>query len=174
MLGANYINQLFAIISIPARFWDLIKKDLRYDGFLRVVEGFVVLLAFPVLSAVWVVLNGIVLDKQFYSLMIPSASLFVGFSMNAILLLLRYSDRDDASEILIDQTRNMVTYILYVGIAIATVSVAGYVFSIHAGDTTTIYTRFTSYISVFLMTHFMNVILFLPARIFTVIESTTN
>lgn len=180
MIGIRYVDELFAIISVPREFWRLIRKDLRYDGNLEKIEGFFIFFLLPILAIYPVYSLKIAFGSRFYSLLIPTATLFVGFSMNSVLLLLRYSNKDDASPLLVDQTRNMITYLLYLGVVIAGIGVAGYIAdtqiteNISSGSYIFLANNLISIASVFTLTHFLIVVLFLPARIFTIIENTSN
>lgn len=177
MIGLRYADELFAIYRIPREFWILIREDLRYDGQLRRLEGAVLFLSLPILFAYLIFNLNITFGTGFYSLLIASATLFVGFSMNSVLLLLKYSSKEDASPLLVDQTRNMIAYLLYLGVFLAFIGVAGYTATIQLTDTMTetniIYLANSgiSATSVFILTHFLIVVLFLPARIFTIIEN---
>lgn len=173
MIGINYADELFAVVRIPGKFWEVIQEDLRYDGWLRSLEGFVVLVLPALIVSSIVVRFSIVLEKQFYSLLIAAATLFVGFSMNSILLLLKYSNEEDASKLLIDQTRNLITYLLYLGVALAGTGIVGYVITSQEHLQIELASTVISTLSIFVLTHFLVVVLFLPARIFTIIEGST-
>lgn len=173
MIGVRYIDELFAIYRIPREFWSLISEDLRYDGRLRQIEGFVILLLIPTVFGLTVANFGIMFDGQFYSLLIAAATLFVGFSMNSVLLLLRYSSKEDASPLLIDQTRNLISYLLYLGVLLAFLGMIGYTLTLQNLGTGDLLMIFVSAVSAFSLSHFLIVVLFLPARIFTIIEQST-
>lgn len=179
MIGIRYVDELFAVKRIPQEFWLLIRQDLRYDGRLRKAEGFVVLLLPSIIGSSLIFYFEVLFSSSFYSLLIASATLFVGFSMNSVLLLLKYSDREDASPLLIDQTRNLVSYLLYLGVILAFLGLVGYALTAQAGagsvdGTMRIFHLVMSALSVFALVHFLVVVLFLPARIFTIIEQSVE
>mgnify|MGYP000193855694 CR=1 FL=1 len=180
MIGIRYVDELFAVKRIPKEFWLLIRQDFRYDGTLRKAEGFVVLLLPAIICSSLIVYFEVLFKSDFYSLLIAAATLFVGFSMNSVLLLLKYSDKEDASPLLIDQTRNLISYLLYLGVILAFLGLVGYALTAQAGtesivgDTTRIFHLIMAAISVFVLVHFLVVVLFLPARIFTIIEQSVE
>lgn len=174
MIGIRYVDELFAIYRIPREFWRLIKEDLRYDGYLRRIEGFTIFLLLPALTGVSVAYYGLAFGNQFFSLIIAAATLFVGFSMNSVLLLLKYSNKDDASTLLVDQTRNLISYLLYLGVVLGFLGLLGYILTSKNVSSPHWLGVTASAISVFALTHFLIVVLFLPARIFTIIERSTS
>ena len=180
MIGVRYVNELFAIKSIPREFWRLIREDLRFDGNFQKIEGFLVLLFLPVLFSSLISIYGVTLPQQFYSLLIAISTLFVGFSMNSVLLLLKYSNKENSSALLVDQTRNLISYLLYLGVLLAFIGIIGYVAASliqgqkSAPELLQTLNLIISSISIFLLSHFLIVVLFLPARIFTIIEQSTD
>lgn len=174
MIGLRYVDELFAIYRIPREFWKLIKEDLRYEGNLRRVEGFLVFLSLPILASSSVIYFKVNLANQFFSLLIAAATLFVGFSMNSVLLLLRYSSKEDASPLLVDQTRNLISYLLYLGVLLGFLGLLGYIVSSESISPPQWLEIAVAAISVFALIHFLVVVLFLPARIFTIIERSTE
>jgi len=174
MIFLRYFDELFAIKSIPKEFWSVISEDLRYDGILKKVEGFTLLLLTPIAAGLGIIYYNIALGAQFYTLLIGGATLFVGFAMNAVLLLLRYSDQEAASELLIAQTRNLISYLLYLGVALALLGLLGYVVAPDARGFPELVKIAVSAASIFTFTHFLIIVLFLPARIFTIIEKAAN
>ncbi|MFY4811285.1 hypothetical protein ACOJIV_01050 [Haloarcula sp. AONF1] len=180
MIGLRYIDELFAIYRIPREFWRLIREDLRWEGKIRALEGIVIFLLLPSVVSSSVVYFQVAFDTQFYSLLIAAATLFVGFSMNSVLLLLKYSNQENSSSLLVNQTRNIISYLLYLGLLLAFLGISGYIFSLQIkGDSPVdlkmLYVNIAvSSIAVFVLVHFLIVVAFLPARIFTIIEQTSK
>lgn len=174
MIGIRYIDELFAIYRIPREFWRLIQKDLRYDGRIRKIEGFLLLVSLPLISSSVITYYEVTFGNQFYSLLIAAATLFVGFSMNSVLLLLRYSNKEDSSPLLVDQTRNLISYLLYLGVFLAFLGLTGYAATAKTVNPPEWIGVIVTTLSVFVLVHFLIVVLFLPARIFTIIEQTAS
>jgi hypothetical protein len=114
-----------------------------------------------------------IVDYNALRLIIPAISLFVGLLTNSVILLLRYSDTNNPSENLIDQTRNISIYLIVSGILIVSLSIGGY-FSSLVIDGAVLISKIYSAIMVFLLSHYLFSILLLPARLFVIIENSSK
>lgn len=99
---------------------------------------------------------------------VTSMTLFVGFSMNAVVLMLRYAESSDANPDLIEQVRNIAVYLVTLGIILVFIALIGIVTvknsqleAVGRGESALYYS---------LLIHFFTVALLFPTRIFTVVE----
>jgi hypothetical protein len=115
----------------------------------------------------------------FLRLIVTSMTLFVGFSMNVVVLMLRYAESSDASSRLITQVRNIAVYLVSLGIIIVLLAFIGMVISENLADrTNTILTGVAIAVGpaasaayYALIAHFFMIALLFPARVFTIIEN---
>jgi hypothetical protein len=112
---------------------------------------------------------GIRAGSLLLSTLVPAMVLFVGFSMNAVVLLLRYAESSDADPELVEQARNISVYLVTFGIIIATVAFAGIIWvkNFKSGQGLGL---IPSSVLIFLLTHYVLVALLFPTRIFTIVE----
>ena len=127
----------------------------------------------PLLLSIGALLTDFIIDYNALRLIIPAISLFVGLLTNSVILLLRYSDTNNPSENLIDQTRNISIYLIVSGIFIVALSIGGYFSSLVIDDFVLI-AKIYSAIIVFLLSHYLFSIFLLPARLFVIIENSSK
>lgn len=115
---------MYSIFGIWSEFHSPLEGETtshKFKIFVYVIPLFLSILAF---------LFNFVINYNALRLIIPSISLFVGLLTNSVILLLRYSDTNDPSENLIDQTRNISIYLILSGTIIVALSIGGYFFSL--------------------------------------------
>lgn len=175
---------MFSIWDIGEQFYDAI---VEVDNVSPIVF-WLVFAGLPILVGVSAVLSGFRVHSSLLTLIIPSMTLFVGFSINSVILLLRYSENSDASKNLIDQVRNLAIYVVVVGIILVVITFAGFTFINGVGNSiipAPITIRgvdllatpdlqalgaFGSIIVYSLLAHFLMTILLLPARVYVIVE----
>ena len=104
------------------------------------------------------------------STLVPAMVLFVGFSMNAVVLLLRYAESSNADPELVEQARNISVYLVTFGMIIATAAFAGIIW-VNNSNSGQDLGLIPSSVLIFLLTHYVLVALLFPTRIFTIVEN---
>ncbi|MDG5821638.1 hypothetical protein [Natronococcus sp. A-GB7] len=104
----------------------------------------------------------------FLEVTIVSMTLLVGFSMNAVILMLRYAENTDSDRQLVAQVRNIAVYLVTLGISILIAAIVGIAF-LENSSSEAVRTTISS-IYFIIITHFFMVCLLFPARIFVIIE----
>lgn len=158
---------MYSLIGIWREFHQPLKAETAPYKF----RFFVYIL--PLFFAIPVFVTEFAIDYNALSMIIPALSFFVGLLTNSVIFLLRYSDTNNPSGNLIDQTRNISIYLIVVGILIIALSISGY-FSSLAFDSVFLLTKIYSAVLVFALAHYLFTALLLPARIFVIIEDTSN
>lgn len=144
----------------------LIRSIYRESGPTRTLGA---LFGIPILIGIATFAAGLQVHQPFLKTIITTMTLFVGFSMNVVVLMLRYADRSDSSGNLIVQVRNISVYLIAVGIVLLLFSLIGTVLiennvslPLH-GIPSALYYAFIA--------HFFAVALLFPARVFSIIEN---
>ncbi|MFB6185891.1 MAG: hypothetical protein ABEI86_03370 [Halobacteriaceae archaeon] len=113
------------------------------------------------------------MSQRALALIVPALTFFVGLLTNSVVLLLRYSDTNNPGDNLIDQTRNISIYLINLGIVIIGLSLGGYLISAGFEYNPIFAIPYAAFI-VFVLSHYFFAALLLPARIFVIIEDTTD
>lgn len=110
------------------------------------------------------------ISVEFLTLIVTALTLFVGFSMTSVIMLLRYADSSGANPDLVDDTRNISTYLISLGI----IFIFGCIFGIATiqNGIQVFPQNFESFLVFGSLTHYLMVVLLFPARIFSIVENT--
>lgn len=160
---------MYSIHHIPS----VVIRSIYGDS--GVIKSTLFLFVVPIVFVILAYAFSIRLSVSFLSVVVPSMTLFVGFSMNAVVLMLRYAERSDASPGLIEQVRNISVYLIMLGILLLFAALFGIIASGNANlPVISMYPQFTlllSAIYVGLLVHFFTVALLFPVRIFVIVEN---
>lgn len=145
----------------------LFRSLISESGKLRVLGS---LIGIPMVVGLTSVYLSLGVSVDFLTLIVTALTLFVGFSMTSVIMLLRYAGSSNANPDLIKDTRNISTYLITLGIM--------YIFACIFGIAT-IYNNiqvlpnsFESFLVFSSLTHYLMVVLLFPARIFSIVENT--
>ena len=145
----------------------LFESLISESGKIRVLGS---LIGIPVSVGVSSAVLRLGISVDFLTLVVTALTLFVGFSMTSVIMLLRYAESPDANPDLVEDTRNISTYLITLGI----MYIFGCIFGIVTIQNSI--SILPNYIETFLvfcsLTHYLMVVLLFPARIFSIVENT--
>lgn len=160
---------MYSIHHIP----NVVIRSIYGDS--GVIRSTLFLFIIPIACAVSAYAFSIRLSSSFLSVVVPSMTLFVGFSMNAVVLMLRYAERSDASPGLIEQVRNISVYLIMLGILLLFAALLGIIAGGNADlPVISAYPQLTLLLSAIyfgLLVHFFAIALLFPVRIFVIVEN---
>jgi amino acid transporter len=157
------MTSLYSTFDITSQF---IQSVLGEDT--GVVRGVIALLVIPILITVIFLSYGFSIDPQMHRAIISAVSILVGFSLNAVLLLLRYGMNSDASNKLMRIVRHISIYSVLIGVIVVIVSLTSLL--ITQNMESSLITGFLSGVIFLSVSHYLLTVLLLPARVFVVVE----
>lgn len=130
------------------------------------------LILFPIILSSSMVSLGFRVTDDLLGIIIPAVAILVGFSLNTVVLLLRYSENSDASRGLVSKVRTFSVYSILLGIIILTITIGMIIWnSSEVVITLPGYWYPLSSVAVFfLLSHYLFVILLLPPRVSVIVE----
>lgn len=136
--------------------------------------SFIVFLLLPVIISLILVIIGIHVTQQFLAVLISALAVLIGFTINAVVLLMRYRADDTNEDLrkLVRQTRVHAHYLMVLGFFILSYIIVYYLI-FTAGFTVGIplIAESISFLTYFLMAHFLLTLLLIPARLYVVVEN---
>lgn len=157
------MTNLYSAFGITSQF---IQSVLGEDT--GIIRGIIALLAIPVLVAAVLLYLGFSISPQMHRAIISAVSILVGFSLNAVLLLLRYSMSSTASDKLMKIVRHISIYSVLVGIIVVSITLTSLLITQNTQNTLVARIFFGA---IFLsVSHYLLTVLLLPARVFVVVE----
>lgn len=166
---------VFSLGTIAQHHFDCIKKDLSPQWKVWIYFG-----AVPVIISSVLVSIGLVVTKNFLSLVVPMLSILVGFSINAIVILIDTPDgsASERTRELVFRTRSHTLYAVVFGLALIALSGFHYLLIDRGITTITMSTKYLrtdvrtilSLLFFFAIVHYLFTLYLLPARIYAVIE----
>lgn len=145
----------------------LFRSLISESGKFRVLSS---LIGIPTVVGLAALLLNLGISVDFLTLVVTALTLFVGFSMTSVIMLLRYAGNSDANPGLIEDTRNISTYLITLGI----VFIFGCIFGIATiqNNISILPNIIESFLVFSSLTHYLMVVLLFPARIFSIVENT--
>lgn len=137
------------------------------------VKSLVFLLLLPFILTIIIALAGFRATSQLLSIIIPSISILIGFSLNTVVIMLRYNKNAEVSDSLKENIRTFSVYSILVGLVILLLTIWTVIwnsspnrFALPTGANFV-----SSMIIFFLLLHYLSVILLLPPRVSVIVEN---
>lgn len=137
------------------------------------VKSTLYLVLIPIIASLFITYVGFTVTDRLLTVIIPAVSILVGFSLNTVVLLLRYSENTDASNNLMENVRTFSVYSILVGMAILALTISMIISESLAfpQNLTTSLHYISSGAVFFLLLHYLSVVLLLPSRVFVIVEN---
>jgi uncharacterized membrane protein YdcZ (DUF606 family) len=133
-----------------------------------IVRGIIALILIPLVITGSLLYFGVQINNEIIKSVISAVAILVGFSLNALLLLLRYSKESDSSDKLMRIVRHISTYTILIGIF--TVSFCLVSLLLLNNFSCDYMVKAISAIIYLLTSHYLLSVLLLPARVFVFVE----
>lgn len=133
------------------------------------VRGSIALILLPIVSTGTLLCYNITINTEIVKSVISAVAILVGFSLNALLLLLRYSEASNSSDKLMRIVRHISTYTILIGIFIVSFSLISLV--LLENNPNNLEKYIMSFVIYLITSHYLLSVLLLPARVFVFVEN---
>ena len=158
---------MYSIGQIYTNFKESTLRDISKS------KAFIFLVGIPlIISGILVAVFEYTIGELFLKQIVPIVAFLVGLSLNAVILLLRYSSNSDASEKLVTEVRHISVYSIVSGVLIILVTL---LVIASKNNFETSYSHIilpvVSFIMYSAILHYFMTILLLPARVSVIVEN---
>lgn len=157
-------NSIYSIFDITGNFISTVLGEE-----VGKVRGSIALILLPIVSTAVLLRYNIFINAEIVKSVISAVAILVGFSLNALLLLLRYGKASDSSDKLMRIVRHISTYTIIVGIFTVSLSLVSLLLLENSPNDLEIYS--ISVIIYLITSHYLLSVLLLPARVFVFVEN---
>ncbi len=160
---------LFSLGQIAREHFGSLEDD---SSCTRVVFIFIIL---PLAVSLLLVIGELFVTKGFLQLLVSALSILIGFSINALVLLLRHGNQSDVDDDLLDTVRDLASYTLIIGVfVLAIASISFLLFETWSKPISRLNLSVVSFIMYAISGHFIANILLIPARVYVLVENSPS